>query len=102
QVLMNLVLNARDAIHGSGGRIDIRTRLATFSDEHHSGKIGPHVVLEVADNGCGMDAATKTRVFEPFFTTKTAGMGTGLGLAVVYRIVQQAGGHVEVQSEVGR
>ncbi len=102
QVVMNLVLNARDAIRGAGGRISIRTSLATFGQEHLGGRAGTYVVLEVVDNGCGMDAATKARVFEPFFTTKAAGLGTGLGLAVVYGIVQHGGGHVEVESEVGR
>ena len=116
QVLMNLVLNARDAIRGGKGRISIRTNLATLG--HDSSTVtggavraggpggiagsGQYVVLEVTDNGSGMDAVTKARVFEPFFTTKTAGMGTGLGLAVVYGIVQQAGGHLEVESAVGR
>jgi len=90
QVLMNLIVNARDALQGPGGRISIRTRRAR-----------DQVVLEVADNGRGMDAATKARVFEPFFTTKEAGAGTGLGLAMVYGIVQQCGGHVEVESELG-
>ncbi len=113
QVLMNLVLNARDAIRGKGGRISIRTTLTTIgpgkrigSPENTASTGRPnggsrYVVVEVADNGSGMDAVTKARVFEPFFTTKTAGMGTGLGLAVVYGIVQQAGGHLEVESAVG-
>jgi CheY-like chemotaxis protein len=102
QVVMNLVVNARDAVSRRGGKIRIGTRLATLRADHPSGLTGAHVILEVADNGCGMDAATKTRVFEPFFTTKKSGTGTGLGLATVYGIVQQCGGQVEVESEVGR
>ncbi len=97
QVVMNLCLNARDAMP-DGGRIVIST-----SEEAASGFLGePAIVLRVADTGHGMDAETRERVFEPFFTTKPAGRGTGLGLATVYGIVQQSGGRVRVESEPGQ
>jgi two-component system, cell cycle sensor histidine kinase and response regulator CckA len=103
QVLMNLVVNARDAIgaRGPGGRISIRTSHVEMG-ERVDGAAASYVALEVTDNGAGMDEATKARVFEPFFTTKRAGAGTGLGLAMVYSIVQQCGGYVEVESERGK
>ncbi|MDX6453573.1 MAG: two-component system, cell cycle sensor histidine kinase and response regulator CckA [Gaiellaceae bacterium] len=89
QVVMNLILNARDAVDGSG-TITITTRNA----------VG-HVVLSVQDTGAGMDEATRLQVFEPFFTTKPVGSGTGLGLASVYGIVVQSGGEIDVASEPG-
>ncbi|HEX4347476.1 MAG TPA: PAS domain S-box protein [Vicinamibacterales bacterium] len=101
QVLINLVVNARDAVKGPGGRITIRTTRTRIASDRLTGGGAHYVVLDVIDNGSGMDAATKERVFEPFFTTKRAGAGTGLGLAMVYGIVQQCGGHLEVESEPG-
>lgn len=96
QVLMNLCINARDAMR-NGGRLTI-----SIIEEHRvapGGKVpSPVACLAVADNGSGMDAATKARIFEPFFTTKPAGVGTGLGLATVYGIVQQHHGWIEVDS----
>lgn len=94
QILLNLVLNARDAMP-DGGQITLRTR----NGAAESGSVW--VQLEVEDSGCGMDARTRTRVFEPFFTTKSVGKGTGLGLATVRRIIKQEDGTVEVESEPG-
>ena len=109
QILMNLVLNARDAMP-HGGTITLSTRAAEFPGEASSGvssKAEPGsarraVSLAVKDNGCGMDEETRARLFEPFFTTKNPGQGTGLGLAMVERIVSEAGGRIEVESEAGR
>jgi len=103
QVLMNLVVNARDAIAESG-RITIETKNVALSAaatrDMPDGKPGDYVVLTVADTGCGMDEATLQRVFEPFFTTKQKGKGTGMGLSTVYGVVQQSGGFLSIDSRV--
>jgi two-component system, cell cycle sensor histidine kinase and response regulator CckA len=101
QVLMNLVLNARDAM-AQGGTIRLRTRMTEFPDGREPPRLRRAVSLKVQDNGSGMDAETRRRLFEPFFTTKNPGKGTGLGLATVQRIVSEAGGRIEVESEPGR
>lgn len=105
QVILNLVLNARDAIVGSG-RIHLQTRNCDCDlrvERHGNDPLTDNCVeLEIADTGGGMDANTLSHLFEPFFTTKTPGKGNGLGLAVVHGIVKQAGGTIQVASLVGQ
>lgn len=105
QVLMNLATNARDAMP-DGGILSISTDLVDIDEGfirmHGYGTLGRNVVLTVADNGVGMDAATRQQIFEPFFTTKETGTGTGLGLSIIYGIVQQHKGYISVYSEPGR
>lgn len=105
QIVMNLATNARDAMP-RGGVLCIETRHGTFDDGHRTvhgwGVPGEYVVLSVRDNGCGMDEATMRRMFEPFFTTKPPGEGTGLGMPMVYGLIKQHRGFVDVQSEIER
>jgi PAS domain S-box-containing protein len=103
QVLMNLASNARDAMI-DGGAITISTALASFSQDCAGARVreGRYCLITVADNGTGMEPAVRERIFEPFFTTKEVGKGSGLGLSITYGIIEQHGGHIDVESTPGK
>ena len=104
QVVMNLAVNARDAM-ADGGQLEVSTQVLILGEEQASAlelEEGPYVCLTVQDSGCGMDADTQRRMFEPFYTTKGLGKGTGLGLSTVYGIVKQSGGSIGVDSRPGQ
>jgi PAS domain S-box-containing protein len=93
QILINLLLNASQAVNGENSRVDL---VVTPGDDNGG------VVVEITDNGCGMDERTQNKIFDPFFTTKPAARGTGLGLYVCHNLIQALGGRIDVQSEPGK
>jgi PAS domain S-box-containing protein len=105
QVIMNLAVNSRDAMP-QGGELKIRTSSVFLNGENDvyqmGSQPGDYVMISVSDSGQGMSEAIQEHIFEPFYTTKEQGKGTGMGLATVYGIVKQSGGHISVNSEIGR
>jgi signal transduction histidine kinase len=105
QVVLNLVVNARDAMP-EGGRLTVKVEHVELDESAAialvEGHAGPYARLSISDTGMGIDEVTRAKLFEPFFTTKEQGKGTGLGLSIVYGIVKQTGGYINVISEPGR
>jgi two-component system cell cycle sensor histidine kinase/response regulator CckA len=104
QIIMNLVINARDALV-CGGQIIVETSEVNFDTSRPTrfgvAPPGPYVALEVSDSGIGINEEVQTHIFEPFFTTKEPGKGTGLGLSIVYGVIKQSGGFIDLESEPG-
>ncbi|MFH1625137.1 MAG: HAMP domain-containing sensor histidine kinase, partial [Pseudomonadota bacterium] len=94
QVLVNLVINAAQAADKEDSWVRLTVQLGDTQTDH--------VIIEVSDNGCGMDEQTREKIFRPFFTTKSTGSGTGLGLFVSHNLIEGLGGHIELQSEPGK